>query len=116
MNPISEHVRNLSLRQIGTRFLLSGFLLYSFLTLISNVMIPFGCNSFTSGCYMKGFLTILSAIGVGLVFIGIECLSSLDEDIEVVLSRKHMLLVMCAGVVTSFAPAVIIRLISSIFS
>lgn len=117
MNPIENHVKNLSLRQMGTRFLISGFLVYGFGTLISFIASPYECSAFASGgCLTKGFITVATAIAVGLVFAGIECLSSLDEEIEVVLARKHIALVMIAGVVTSFVPAIIVRLISSFIS
>ncbi len=117
MNPIENHVRNLSLRQLGTRFLISGFLVYGFGTLISLIASPFECSAFASGgCLTKGFITIATAIAVGLVFAGVECLSSLDEEIEVVLSKKHIVLVMIAGVITSFVPALIVRLVSNFIS
>lgn len=117
MNPIEKHVRKLSLRQIGTRFLLSGFLVYGFGTLISYIASPYECSAFASGgCLTKGFITIATAIAVGLVFAGVECLSSLDEEIEVVLSQKHLAFVMVAGVTTSLVPAIIIRLISAFIS
>lgn len=117
MNPIDTHIQNLSLRQLGTRFLVGGFLVYGFGTLISFIGSPFECSAFASGgCLTKGIITIANAIAVGLVFIGVECLASLDEEIEVILARKHLMLVMIAGVITSFVPALIVRLVSVFIS
>ena len=117
MNPIEQHVQSLSLRQLGTRFLIAGFFVYAFGTLISFVASPFECSAFASGgCLLKGIITIATAIATGFMFIGVECLASLDEEIEVVLARKHMMLVMIAGVLTSFVPAIIVRLVSVFIS
>ncbi len=106
MNPISEHVKKLSLRQLGTRFLASGFLAYGFGQLVTSILSPFECNSFASGgCVTKGIITVASMIAVGLVLLGVEALSSLDEEIDVVLSRRHIVLVMVAGAIVSLIPA-----------